>query len=116
MKKRTMPAKKEGEVLPQHSAAMESALFGRLLPFLAHMAVNRYEDGEPRKPGWVTLKTLGAIWVVQMKEPDTALSLTVTGQTIDDALALADLMLQSDEAPWEPDAFLRAGGGPKKRS
>lgn len=115
MKKRTVAPKKEGEVLPQHSAALESQLFGKMMPFLAHMAVNRYDDGEPRKTGWVTIKTMGAIWVVQLKEPDTALSLTVTGQTIDDALVLADLMLQAEDAPWEPDSFLRGSQGPKKR-
>jgi len=115
VKKRVPQAPKEGAAGVKHSAALESQIFGKLLPLLAHCAVNRYDDGDPRRTGWFTVKTMGSIWVVTLKEPDTALSLSCTGQTFDDALVLADLMLQSDDAPWEPDVFLKGAQANGKR-
>lgn len=92
---------------PSHIAAVESDIMGRCAALLAHCAVTRYDDGDPRRPGWFTVKTQGSAWIVQVKDPDAAVSLTAHGQTLDDALCLADLLLGSEEAPWEPDAFLR---------
>lgn len=76
-----------------------------------HCCVTKYDDGEPRKAGWFTVKTMGAAWVVQVKDPDAALSFSATSQTLDDALQLADLLLGSDEAPWEPDPWLKREKG-----
>jgi len=102
---------KPGEQAPQgsatHLAAVESNVFGKLGSLVAHVAVTRYDDGEPRRPGWFTIKTMGSAWVVQVKDPDSACSLSATAQSLDDALALADLLLSTDQAPWEPDAFLK---------
>jgi len=117
VKKRTPQAPKEGQPIATNAAAIESQIFDKLVALRAHCCVNRYDDGEPRRTGWFTVKTLGNVWVVQVKEPDTALSLSVTGQTLDDALVLADLFLQSEDAPWEVDAYLKSQlGGGKKRA
>lgn len=115
MKRRSAKAPTTGGAVVTNSAAMESQIFDKLVCLRAHCAVNRYDDGEPRRTGWFTVKTMGNVWVVQLKEPDTALSLSVTGQSLDDALVLADLMLQSEDAPWEPDAFLSTSRGPNKK-
>lgn len=91
---------------PVHAAALESVLFGRLHQLVAHAAITRYDDGTPRRTGWWTVKTIGQLWVVQLKDPDAGASLPCTGATLDDALVLADLLLQAPDAPWEPDPFL----------
>jgi len=99
---------------PQHLAAIDTSFFGKHLELVKHCCITRYDDGDPRKPGWFTIKTMGSAWVVQVKDPDAALSLTATGQTLDDALTLADLLLGSEEAPWEPDPFLKRSQTPSK--
>ena len=113
MKKRTVPNQSGEAGGSQHLAAIESSVFDRLPNVVKHCCITKYEDGSPRKPGWITIKTLGSAWVVQVKEPDSALSLTCTQQSLDDALALADVLLGSDEAPWEPDPFLAKNLAPK---
>lgn len=90
----------------QHLAAVESQLFQKLHPLIAHCAVTKYEDGDARKPGWWTLKTMGSAWVVEVKDPDTCMRLVVVQQTADEALMLASVLLESEEAPWEPDPWL----------
>jgi hypothetical protein len=112
-KKSTGQVKADGTG-PMHLAAVESNVFGQLLELVKHCCITRYDDGDPRKPGWFTIKTMGSAWVVQVKDPDAALSLTATGQTLDDALTLADLLLGSEEAPWEPDQFLRKQAAPPR--
>lgn len=100
---------------PVHLAPVESVVFGKLMNLVAHCAETRYDDGEPRKPGWFTIKTMGAAWVVQVKDPDSCCQMMTTAATLDDALALADVLLGSDEAPWEPDPFLKRAEGQKKK-
>jgi len=98
----------------RHLAPVESNVFDRLSQIVAHCAVTKYEDGDPRKPGWVTLKTLGSAWIVEAKDPDSAAKLTASADTLDNALALLDLLLGSEEAPWEPDQWLRQQGQKKR--
>jgi len=99
----------------QHVAALESGIFQKLHPLVAHCAVSKYDDGDQRKPGWFTVKTLGAAWVVEVKDPDTCARLVVVQQTLDDALMLASVLLESEEAPWEPDPWLAKAQAEKKR-
>jgi len=113
MKRRTVPNQNGMPGIATHLAAIESNVFTRLENLVKHCCVTKYEDGEARKPGWITLKTSGSAWVVQVKDPDAGLSLTCTQQSLDDALALADVLLGSDEAPWEVDPFLRKMTAPK---
>lgn len=115
MKKRTTPTGNASGEGVKHLAAVESNVFAKLTSLVAHCCVTRYDDGEPRKPGWFTVKTMGSAWVVQVKEPDTCLQLQATAQSLDDALALADLLLGSEEAPWEPDLFLRSQAARSKK-
>jgi len=114
MKKKSVPNVAGATNGPTHLAAVESDLLQKCPELVKHCCVTRYEDGEPRKPGWFTVKTMGSAWVVQVKDPDSCLSLSATQQTLDDALCLADLLLGSTEAPWEPDAFLRQQGAKAK--
>jgi len=96
-----------------HLAAMESTLLGRLHPLVAHCCSTKYDDGDPRLPGWFTVKTMGSAWVVEVKDADTCMRLVVVQQTVDEALTLASLLLESEEAPWEPDQWLVAAKAKK---
>lgn len=115
VKKRQVGAK-PGNSTHQHLAPMESNVFTKLEQIVAHCAVTRYDDGEPRTPGWVVIKTLGSAWVIEAKDPDACARMTATGDTLDNALALLDMLLGSEEAPWEADPWLKRRGGTGKKS
>jgi len=99
---------------PSHLAAMETRVFGGLMNITAHCAVVRYDDGTPRQPGWVTIRTLGGAWQCTAKEPDAGCQLVSVANTLDDALAQLDLLLGAEDAPWEVDPW-PLGGGRKNR-
>lgn len=106
-----VPTAAEG---PIHLAGIETNVFHQLMNLVEHIAVTRYSDGSPRQTGWFTLKTLGAQYCVQVKDPDAAVSFQAIAPALDDALVLADLLVASDEAPWQPDKFLAEANGKKK--
>lgn len=112
MKKRGPKTGSGGE---KHLAALETSRFNDMLSLVEHCAIRLYEDGDPREPGWVTIKTQGAAWCVQVKDPDAAVSFTAVADTLDKALETASLLLSCDEAPWEPDTFLAAARARKKK-
>jgi len=99
----------------KHLAPVETEYFGKLLPLVEHCCVRKYDDGDLRETGWLTIKTQGAAWVVQVKDPDAACSFSAVGETLDKALETAALLLGCDEAPWEPDSFLAASKARKKK-
>lgn len=113
--KKAKPREYSGEHGPSHLAPIDSKVLSAFHNVIAHCCVVRYDDGTPRQAGWLTLKTQGQSWVVQVKDPDGACSLTAIASTLDDALAMADLLLGSDDTPWEPDRFLRAQQSEKKK-
>lgn len=98
-----------------HLAPMESNRFTDLLSLVEHCAVRKYDDGDAREPGWFTIKTQGAAWVVQVKDPDSCCSFNAVGETLDKALETAALLLSCDEAPWEPDSWLAAAAARKAK-
>lgn len=94
-------------------ASVVTKLFEKLPNIVQHMAVVRYDDGEARQAGRIIVETLGASWKVILKDKDTKCEINCVGNTLDDALVLADLYAGSDDAPWEPDVWA-LGKGPKK--
>lgn len=99
----------------KHLAPVESNYFAQLLPLVEHCAVRQYDDNDPREPGWFTVKTNGAAWVIQVKDPDGGVSFTAIGETLDKALETAALLLSCDEAPWEVDSFLVSAKARKRK-
>jgi len=99
----------------RHLAAVESTIFSGLVPLIEHMAVKKYDDGDAREPGWITIKTTGAAWVVQVKDPDTSTSFSAVADTLDKALETAALLLSCDEAPWEADKWLADSAARRKK-
>lgn len=112
MKKKTTGT---AAVQVKHLAALESDVFKGLLPIVEHMAVRQYEDGDPREPGWVTIKTQGSAWVVQIKDPDACVSFSAVAETLDKALETAALLLSCDDAPWEQDKWLVDAAARRKK-
>lgn len=104
MKKKNAPTNVSGQ---KHLASVESNILGQCHALVKHCAVTAYDDGDPRKPGWITIKTFGAAWQVEAKDPDSCLSIRVVENSLDEALMLLNLLLESDEAPWEPDQWLQ---------
>lgn len=103
MKKRSVKASAENV---RHLAAVETTVFAGLLPLVEHCCIRQYDDGDPREPGWVQIRTTGAAWTVTVKDPDTCTSFQTVAETIDKALETAALLLSCDEAPWERDVWL----------
>jgi len=99
----------------RHLVAMESNFLHDLVPLIEHMGVTRYDDGDARMTGWVTIKTQGGAWVVQVKDPDSGNSFQVVDASLDKALEGASLMLACDAAPWSPDPFLKRQDAKKKK-
>lgn len=99
----------------KHLAPVETALFKDMMSLIEHCCVRKYDDGDAREPGWITIKTQGAAWVVQIKDPDACCSFSAVGETLDKALETAALMLSCEEAPWEPDSWLTAAAAKKRK-
>lgn len=100
---------------PEHIAPIDSTALSAFPNLVKHCCITRYDDHTPRRPGWITVQTQGAAWMVVCKDPDACAQLRVTGPTLDDALALAELLLGAEDAPWEPDRFLSSQGNGKKK-
>jgi hypothetical protein len=114
MKRKTAAAGSVTGGGPVHLAPVETVVWDRFPALIAHCTVTKYEDGSARKTGWLTIKTMGVSWVVIVKDPDGAVSLSATGKDLDDALTLADLLVGADDSPWEADTFLQRSS-PKKK-
>lgn len=98
--------KREDRASVKHLAAVETETFRQYMPLVEHCCMLQYEDGEPRMPGWITIRTNGAAWQCVVKDPDSASSFTTVGQTLDEVMGTAALLLGCEEAPWEPDSWL----------
>jgi len=111
LKRREQQARGEAH---SSSADRETKLFHMLTNVVGHVTCNCYEDGSPRKPGWVTLRTWNGLWELVAKEPDACLSLSVCDPSLDDCWVLLDTLLGDASAPWQPDPFLAARSTGKK--
>jgi len=92
-------------------ACLDLGPLENLRPLFEHCAVIQYDDLSPRETGWVTIKTMGAAWVVQVKDPDSGNSFQAVAETPLKALETAVLLLSCDEAPWASDPFLKRKRG-----
>lgn len=90
---------------PVHLAPLECAVLAQHHSIVKHCAITRYDDGDPRQVGWVSIRTVGGVWQVEAKDPDTCQFLRVQQPSLDDALTLLALLLDSEDAPWEHDAW-----------
>lgn len=101
---------------PSRLASSETKILTALPNVVDHCCVTRYDDGSARATGWITIKTVGPMWVVAVKDPDGCCQMMCSATALDDALALADVMLGADDAPWQPDPFLLNTGSKKRKN
>jgi hypothetical protein len=92
---------------PKHLAPLLTKSMSGFPNLVMFCAVVKYDDGDPRQAGWIQVRTDGSAWKVILKDTDTASQMTCLGNTLDDALALAELYAGADDAPWEPDPWAR---------
>lgn len=116
VKRRKANEPAEGKAVPTHRAPMETQLFQKLPNVMAHLAVNRLDDGSPRRPGSVIVMSSGSGYRLIAKEPDESLELEAYGETIDDAFAMLELLLGTDDCPWQPEREWRGKGAQKKKT
>lgn len=113
--KRVELNKSKGDKVPLNTAAVETVLFERIPQVVAHLTHVRYEDGSARQTGTITLRTRGGSWYAEARDYDAGARLIACAQSCDDALALLDLLLGSDDAPWEPDRYIQDAKNGKKK-
>lgn len=106
--------KANGATRPLHLAAVETEILGRCPQVVAHLTHVAYDDGSPRQTGTVTIRIRGTTWSVEARDWDACARLVASGTSCDDAFALLDLLLGSDNAPWEPDRYLEEKKPTKK--
>ena len=107
VKKRKMGSSGDPTDAAVHLAAVETILMGQFPCIVAHLITTKWDDGTPRTPGTLMVKTMGSSYALTLKEPDDALQMTVLAQTIDDVFELAETLLGGDKAPWESDPWQR---------
>lgn len=78
--------------------------FPRLCEFLTATA---YDDGSPRAPGRLWLDNDGIAFTITLFEPTAYKRVRLRGNTLDDAIVLAEKHLGLESAPWEADQYAR---------
>lgn len=87
------------------NAPSETKLFAGLPHVIEHLTARTWDDGQPREPGTILVSTKGSTYRLIAKEPDEGMQLVVYMPSHDDAWLQLELLLGSDEAPWEPDPY-----------
>lgn len=104
-----------GEDAPRSHASMASGGLEQLPGLIEHLAVIKYDDHAPRKPGAIRVTVEGAEWCVRVSDPDSCMSFVAKAETLWDALLQAELLIGSNRCPWSPDTFLREQAEKKKK-
>lgn len=87
-------------------APMTSVLLAKLPAIREFMSATQYDDGSPREPGYMTIRTWGTQWQVTVYDPDSGARMPVRAPELDKALLLVEQLLGVEEAPWEIDRYL----------
>lgn len=111
--------KRKTKTGPDAAASAEASRASRLLVQLPHLlehcSVRVYDDGLARTPGRLLVDTVGSMWRAIAKDADSGMQLVVYMPSADDVLLQLELLLGSDEAPWEPDPYAKAKNPPKSK-
>jgi len=112
MKRKRQAVEQAGGVA---SASATSKLLESVSSIVKHLTVRQYDDGSLRTPGTLLVKTVGSMWQLTAKDPDSCQQLIVLAATCDDALLMLSMLLEADDAPWEPDPWAKPQGAKKTR-
>jgi len=86
----------------KHLAPLESEMFREHLAVIEVLAMLTYADGSPREAGYLGMWTQGATWFVRVQDKTGEAQLTAEGRTAEEAWDTLQLLLGSDNPPWEP--------------
>jgi hypothetical protein len=112
MKRKRQPAEGQPSTV---QAAVVSKMFAATPHVVEHLAARQYDDGAVRQPGTMIVSIVGSMYKVVLKDPDSCQQMQVLAATLDDVMITADLLLSSDEAPWEPDPWAKQKGAQKSK-
>lgn len=87
----------------KHLAALESEMMRDHMAVLEALAMMQYADGTPRKAGFLGVFTDGDQWCVFLKDNTGQCKLPARGRTWDEMMDALQILLESEDAPWEPD-------------
>lgn len=112
MKKLSIGVESGAPLPPLSSESVLLKKLPRLCEFLTNTA---YEDGSPRSPGRLWLDNDGIAFTITLFEPSAFARVRIRGNTLDDALTLANTHLGMENAPWEADQYARDKAAQKKK-
>lgn len=95
----------------KHLAALETHMFREHLAVLEVLAMLQYADGSPREGGYLGMWVQGATWFVRVQDKTGHAQLTAEGRTAEEAWDNLQLLLGSDNPPWEPIPTRKKKGG-----
>jgi len=87
----------------RHLAPLETEYLSEHMAIIEQLAMLQYDDGSVRQTGYLGVWTQGSTWFVRVQDKDADASLTAEGRTLDEALDTLQLLLGSENAPWEPN-------------
>jgi len=70
---------------------------------LEALAMLQYADGTPRKAGFLGIYTDGDQWCAFIKDNTGQCKLPVRALTFDGMMDALAILLEAEDAPWEPD-------------
>jgi hypothetical protein len=105
----------ERKDVPVSMASQDNVTLSKFPEIVAHLSQCRFEDGTPRQTGTVTIRTQGTLWKAEARDFDSGARLVAVANSLDDVLALLDLLIGSDTAPWEPDRYLQEQANKRKK-
>lgn len=112
--KRRIPT--ETADLPLPGLPGTSMILAKLPKLREFLTDTEYEDKTRRTPGYMWFMNRGHTFEVILFDPDSGARLPCRGGKIDEVLALAELMLNTDDARWEQDKYLTEQLAKRKKS
>jgi len=111
--------KRKGKATAEAAATAQasgmSKILGQFPHLVEHLNCRQYDDNAARVPGRLMVDAVGSMWRAIAKDVDSGMQLVVYMPSIDDCLTQLELLLGSDEAPWETDPYAREKT-PRKKS
>jgi len=95
----------------KHLAALESHMFREHLAVLEVLAMLQYADGTPREPGYLGMWCNGSAWVVRVQDKTGNAQMSAEGRTAEEAWDSLQLLLGSENPPWEQIPTRKKKGG-----
>jgi len=97
----------------KHLAALDCKMFQEHRAVLEAVAMLSYEDGSPREGGYLGTWVQGGTWFLRVQDKTGDAQMTAEGRTLEEAYDTLQVLLTSENPPWEPISRRKAKGGQK---